>query len=57
MFFNLWKLEVPKEKLVQIIDLMDADEDGFVSLGEAKALHKKYAKHLRNSARSFVKER
>ena len=32
MFFirNIWKLEVPKDRLCQLIDMMDADEDGYV---------------------------
>ena len=53
MFFieNIWKLEVPKERLVALIDVMDADEDGYVSFGEIRDLLKKYAVKLKRSMR------
>lgn len=53
MFFikNIWKLEVPKERLVALIDKMDADEDGYISFGEVRDFLKEYAGKLKHSMR------
>ena len=53
MFFirNIWKLEVPKDRLCQLIDMMDADEDGYVSFGEVRDLLKEYGNKLKRSMR------
>ena len=48
---GIWKLEVPKERLIQLIDMMDADEDGYISFGEVRDLLKKYADKLKRSMR------
>ncbi len=55
MFGNIWKLEVPKDRLVSLIDAMDADEDGFVSFGEVRDLLKEYGGKLKRSMR-FAKK-
>ena len=52
---NVWKLEVPKDRLVQLIDKMDADEDGYVSFGEVRDLLKEYGVKLKRSMR-FAKK-
>lgn len=51
MFKRLWKLEVPKERIVKLIDMMDADEDGYVSFEEIRDLLKAYAVKLKRSMR------
>ena len=53
MFFirNIWKLEVPKDRLCQLIDMMDADEDGYVSFEEVRDLLKEYAQKIKKSMR------
>ena len=48
---GIWKLEVPKERLIQLIDAMDADEDGYISFGEVRDLLKEYADKLKRSMR------
>ena len=53
---GVWKLEVPKERLVQLIDMMDADEDGYVSFEEVRDLLKGYAVKLKKSMR-YAKKR
>lgn len=55
MFKSIWKLEVPKDRLVQLIDMMDADEDGYVSFGEVRDLLKEYGVKLKRSMR-FAKK-
>ena len=52
---RVWKLEVPKDRLVQLIDMMDADEDGFVSFGEVRDLLEEYGVKLKRSMR-FAKK-
>lgn len=53
---NIWKLEVPKKRLVALIDAMDADEDGYISFAEVRDLLKEYAGKLKRSMR-FSKKR
>jgi len=55
VFGNIWKLEVPKDRLVSLIDAMDADEDGFVSFGEVRDLLEEYGVKLKRSMR-FVRK-
>lgn len=50
-FKKIWKLEVPKDRIVKLIDMMDADEDGFVSFGEVRDLLKEYGVKLKRSMR------
>lgn len=52
---SIWKLEVPKERLIALIDAMDADEDGYISFGEVRSLLKEYAGKLKRSMRYFKK--
>lgn len=48
---GVWKLEVPKERIVKLIELMDADEDGYISFDEVRDLLKEYAVKLKKSMR------
>jgi Ca2+-binding EF-hand superfamily protein len=52
----MWKLEVPKERLIRLIEMMDTDEDGYVSFDEVRDLLKDYADKLRRSMR-YAKKR
>ena len=51
MLGNIWRLEVPKERLVALIDAMDTDEDGYISFGEVRDLLKEYGVKLKRSMR------
>lgn len=60
MFFffkGIWKLEVPKDRLVSLIDRMDADEDGYVSFQEVRDLLQEYAVKLKRSMRCAKKRK
>ena len=48
---GIWALYVPKERLVKLIEMMDSDEDGYVSFGEVRDLLKEYAVKLKRSMR------
>lgn len=51
MVFSIWKLSAPKERIIALLDKMDADNDGFVSFGEVHDLLRKYAKAVKRSVR------
>lgn len=52
MAISFWrKISVPKENLLALIEKMDADSDGYISLGEVKDMLKIYGQAVRRSAR------
>ena len=51
MFFSVWKLGAPKERIIALVERLDADSDGYVSFEEVRDLLKDYAKAVRRSAR------
>lgn len=48
---GIWKISVPKDRVMALIEKLDADSDGYISLGEVKTAAKKYAKAVKRSAR------
>ena len=44
MFGLLKRVGIPKDTLLKMVEAMDADEDGFVTVGEAYSMLKEYAK-------------
>ena len=52
---NIWKLEVPKDRILKLINMMDADEDGYVSFEEVRDLLKAYGVKLKRSMRCAKK--
>lgn len=52
MAISFWrKISVPKENLLALIEKMDADSDGYISLGEVKDMLKTYGQAVRRSVR------
>lgn len=49
--FSIWKIGAPKERIIRLIDSIDADGDGYVSFGEVRDLLKRYAKDVKRSMR------
>ena len=49
--FNIWKISAPKDRIISIIDTIDADGDGYVSFGEVRDLLERYAKDVKRSMR------
>lgn len=47
--FGLKRIGIPKDTLKKLIDSLDADEDGFVTVGEAWAALKEYAKAAKSA--------
>ena len=42
MCANIWKIGIPKDTLIGILEKLDADEDGFVTIGEVRDVLKRY---------------
>lgn len=55
MIFGIWKIAIPKAAILRLIDAMDADSDGYLTIGEIRDLLKKYGKDVKSSLK-FVKE-
>lgn len=52
--FGIWKIGIPKDTLIEILEAIDADADGFVTVGEVKDLLKRYAKEAKASFKSCI---
>ena len=54
MCAGIWKIGIPKDTLIGILEKLDADEDGFVTVGEVRDVLKRYAKDARSSLKSSI---
>lgn len=52
--FGIWRIGIPKETLEKLIVALDADEDGFVTIGEVRDLLKRYGKDAKASLKSSI---
>mgnify|MGYP002516847681 CR=1 FL=1 len=57
IFGSIWKIGIPKKTLISILDKMDADEDGFVTIGEVRSLLKRYGKDAKSSLKTSILRR
>ena len=57
MCANIWKIGIPKDTLIAILEKLDADEDGFVSIGEVRDVLKRYVKDARSNLKSSIMRR
>ena len=48
---TVWKICVPKEKIHALVDELDVDGDGYVSLGELRDILKKYGQVVKRDKR------
>ena len=55
MIFSWREISVPKEYLVEIIDKMDVDQDGNVSIKEVISMMKTWRKEIKKASK-FLKE-
>lgn len=56
MFKGIWKIAIPKEALIRLINAIDADQDGYVTIGEVRDLLKRYGKDAKSSLK-FVRRK
>lgn len=54
---SIWNMGIPKKTLIAILEKMDADEDGFVTIGEVRALLKRYGKDAKKSCKTSILRR
>ena len=47
--FGLWRIAIPKDAVLRLIESMDADSDGYITIGEIRALLKRYGKDVKSS--------
>lgn len=54
MCANIWKIGIPKDTLIGILEKLDTDEDGFVTIGEVRDVLKRYGKDAKSSLKSSI---
>ena len=54
---SIWNVGIPKKTLLAILSKMDADEDGFISIGEVRDLLKRYGKDAKKSCKTSLLRR
>ena len=57
MFGSIWKIGIPKKTLIEILGKLDADDDGFVTIGEVRDVLKRYGKDAKFSLKSSIMRR
>ena len=55
--FGIWKIGIPKATLIEILNKLDADEDGFVTIGEVRDVLKRYGKDAKASLKTSILRR
>ncbi len=54
MCANIWKIGIPKDTLIAILEKLDADVDGFITIGEVRDVLKRYGKDAKSSLKSSI---
>ena len=54
MCANIWKIGIPKDTPIGILEKLHADEDGFVTIGEVRDVLKRYGKDAKSSLKSSI---
>lgn len=49
VFSSIWKIKIPKSAILKVVDAIDEDQDGYISIGEIKNILKRYAKDVKSS--------
>ena len=55
--YGIWKIGIPKDTLIEILGKLDADEDGFVTVGEVRDLLKRYGRDAKSSLKTSIMKR
>lgn len=55
--FGIWKIGIPKDTLLLLVNGLDADCDGFVTIGEVRDLLKRYGKDAKTSLKTSIIKR
>ena len=54
---NIGKIGIPKDTLIGILEKLDADEDGFVTIGEVRDVLKRYGKDAKANLKTSIMKR
>lgn len=46
---SIWKIKIPKSAILKVVEAIDEDQDGYISIGEIKNILKRYAKDVKSS--------
>ena len=57
MCASIWNIGIPKDTLIGILEKLDADEDGFVTIGEVRDVLKRYGKDARSNLKTSIMRR
>ena len=57
MCANIWKIGIPKDTLIGILEKLAADEDGFVTIGEVRDVLKRYGKDAKANLKTSIMKR
>ena len=57
MCANIWKIGIPKGTLIGILEKLDADEDGFITIGEVRDVLKRYGKDAKANLKTSIMKR
>ena len=55
--YGIWKIGIPKDTLLEILNKLDADCDGFVTIGEVRDVLKRYGKDAKSSLKTSIMKR
>ena len=55
--FGVWKIGIPKDTLLKLVEAFDADEDGFVTIGEVRNLLKRSGRDAKASLKPGIIKR
>ena len=54
MCASIWNIGIPKDTLIGILEKLDADEDGLITIGEVRDVLKRYGKDAKSSLKSSI---
>lgn len=54
---RIWNIAIPKATLQQLIDKLDADEDGYIAIGEVRDLLRRYGRDAKRSLKYRMRRR
>lgn len=46
---SIWKIKIPKSAILKVVEAIDEDQDGYISIGEIRNILKRYAKDVKSS--------
>lgn len=52
---RIWNIGIPKDTLIEILEAMDADADGYITIGEVREILKKYGSDAKKSLKCYFR--